>query len=98
MDDLARSAYLSFAVKDKVIVTSDRRQLESLLDSGGRIEDIKSTVEIEPAFREILAELREQYVLGYYPSNATGDGRWHEVKVRARGTGRVRVRGGYVDR
>jgi hypothetical protein len=37
LDDLARSAYLSFAVKDKVIVTSDRRQLESLLDSGGRI-------------------------------------------------------------
>jgi hypothetical protein len=37
LDDLARSAYFSFAVKDKVIVTSDRRQLESLLDSGGRI-------------------------------------------------------------
>jgi hypothetical protein len=37
LDDLARSAYFSFAVKDKVIVASDRKQIESLLDNGGRI-------------------------------------------------------------
>jgi Ca-activated chloride channel homolog len=66
-------------------------------ESGGRIEDIADVAQIEPAFRGILAELREQYVLGYYPSNARGDGRWHEVKVRVRGPGTVRVRGGYVD-
>ncbi|HYH47904.1 MAG TPA: VWA domain-containing protein [Thermoanaerobaculia bacterium] len=70
----------------------------AVLDSGGRIEDITAASQIEPAFREILAELREQYVLGYYPSNARGNGSWHEVKVRVRGTGKVRVRGGYVDR
>lgn len=36
-DDLEDSAYFSFELEDKVIVASDRRQIESLLDSGGRI-------------------------------------------------------------
>ncbi|MGH8195202.1 MAG: hypothetical protein ACREQ8_12485 [Woeseiaceae bacterium] len=41
-DDLARSAYFSFAVKDKVIVASEQKQIESLLDNGGRIAGTKS--------------------------------------------------------
>lgn len=73
--------------------------LEQLVaEGGGRIAGVASQDGIVPAFREILAELREQYVLGYYPSTNLDDGRWHEVGVAVKGFGRsVRARKGYVD-
>lgn len=67
-------------------------------ESGGRIETIERIDEVENAFRSILAELREQYVLGYYPTDLDKDGSWRAVKVEVEGFGRkVRVREGYVD-
>lgn len=67
-------------------------------ESGGRVLDIERIDQLEGAFRTILEELRQQYALGYYPSNSKGDGSWHKVDVRLRGTGgRVRTREGYVD-
>ena len=77
-----------------------RREIEDLervvLSSGGRIREIGHIDDAAVAFREILQELREQYVLGYYPSNNRNDGAWHTVKVRSDGV-RVRARGGYFD-
>ena len=80
----------------------NKAQFETLrklvLDSGGRIEPIDDVSQVEDAFRSILAELREQYVIGYYPSNLKKDGSWHQVQVQVKGFGdRVRVREGYVD-
>ncbi len=67
-------------------------------ESGGRIEKIASASELEGAFQTILHELREQYVLGYYPSEIKKDGRWHEVKVDVQRSGvRARTRDGYLD-
>ncbi len=82
--------------------SQNKDQFETLrklvLDSGGRIEPIDDVSQVEDAFRGILAELRDQYVIGYYPSNLKKDGSWHKVEVQARGFGnRVRVREGYVD-
>jgi Ca-activated chloride channel family protein len=79
-----------------------RRQFELLretvLDSGGRIVPVAGDGEIEPVFVDIVAELREQYVLGYYPSDSRDDGGWHEVRVDVRGAGLdVRTSRGYVD-
>lgn len=69
-----------------------------VLESGGRIETIDRFENVERAFRSILAELRDQYVLGYYPTDLRHDGRWRQVEVRVRGFGNsVRVREGYVD-
>lgn len=69
-----------------------------VLDSGGRIEAIEGIDEVEGAFESILAELREQYVLGYYPTDLRHDGSWRRVQVRVDGFGRrARVREGYVD-
>jgi Ca-activated chloride channel homolog len=66
--------------------------------SGGEIYPIARPEELAGAFQSILAELREQYVLGYYPSNSRHDGAWHRVKVEVKPLGlRVRHRGGYVD-
>ena len=67
-------------------------------ESGGRIEVVDSPDQLATAFAGILAELREQYVLGYYPSNRRNDGAWHNVRVRVRGDGLVvRARDGYLD-
>ena len=67
-------------------------------DSGGRVLPIADAAEAAAAFAEILAELRRQYVLGYYPTVDRDDGRWHEVAVKVRRPGmRARTRGGYVD-
>lgn len=79
-----------------------RRQLELLrtavADSGGRIIPVGDPAEIEPVLVDILAELREQYVLGYYPSSERDDGAWHPVQVRVQRRGHdVRTARGYVD-
>ncbi len=67
-------------------------------DSGGRILILRDISQTRAAFTEILNELRDQYVLGYYPTNNQGDDSWHEIKVRVRGRGLdVRARQGYID-
>lgn len=67
-------------------------------ESGGRIVPISGPDKAAEAFSSILEELREQYVLGYYPTVNLGDGRWHRVRVKTTRPGvKVRTRGGYVD-
>ena len=67
-------------------------------ESGGRILEVGAPVEIRPVFIDILRELREQYVLGFYPSGRLNDGSWHKVKVGVtREDADVRAPRGYVD-
>lgn len=78
------------------------RQIERLeravTSSGGRVAMIRSADEIAPRFEEILAELREQYVLGYYPSVSRDDGAWHAVRVKTPFAGvELRAASGYFD-
>jgi Ca-activated chloride channel family protein len=71
---------------------------QTVEQSGGRILTLASIDETAQAFTRVLAELRDQYVLGYYPSVNRGDGSWHQVEVRVRGRGlKVRTREGYFD-
>ena len=79
-----------------------RRQAKALRElvelSGGRIIPIHSATEIEPVFVEILRELREQYALGYYPSERQRDGSWHRLKIEVDRSGvDVRTQRGYLD-
>ncbi len=79
-----------------------RRQiglLEQMVeDSGGYISHIKMLEEIRPVFEGILRDLREQYVIGYYPTHENNDGRWHSVKVRVKGLNYdIRTHKGYID-
>jgi len=89
------SAWRDFAANDREFRDLQR----AVIESGGRIEGISSIAGVEGAFKEILSELRDQYVLGFYPSHARHDGKWHEVKIRLpdRAGLNVRARGGYVD-
>jgi Ca-activated chloride channel family protein len=93
--------HLSFTSAWRDFKGNDREfdELEKAVkESGGRILAINRVDELEGAFRNILQELRQQYALGYYPTTAKGDGKWHKVEVRLRGGGgRVRTREGYAD-
>ena len=72
---------------------------KTVRESGGRIVSVGSAGSIESAFGDLLAELRQQYALGYDPVPRRNDGSWRQVKVDlgVRRLG-VRVRDGYVDR
>jgi Ca-activated chloride channel family protein len=67
-------------------------------ESGGSVVQIEQVEQATAAFEDILAELREQYVLGYYPTVKLFEGQWHRVCVKVQRAGfKVRTRGGYVD-
>jgi VWFA-related protein len=50
-------------------------------ETGGRVLSASSEKKLMQAFDEISEELRSQYTLGYYPSNATRDGKFRKIKV-----------------
>ena len=67
-------------------------------ESGGRRLALTDPEKAPELFEEVLRELREQYVLGYYPSDNRDDGNWHKVEVKSRGRGlQLRTRAGYWD-
>ncbi len=89
-----RSVWRDFAEHDREL--SGLAQLVEL--SGGRIFDLPRVDEAERVFREVLEELRNQYVLGYYPSLSRHDGAWHAVDVEIAAPGvELRTRQGYYD-
>lgn len=66
--------------------------------SGGRIVVIDTVAQTCDAFAVILADLRGQYVLGYYPTTQKRDGSWHNVEVGVQRVDvEVRTRDGYLD-
>ena len=73
------------------------RYLQDLADrSGGRLYNADSLYNVSQAFTMIAEELRHQYALGYYPTNAKKDGTYRRVKVQVKKTGMiVRAREGY---
>jgi Ca-activated chloride channel family protein len=85
--------------KDPAAYRREYRLLsETVAETGGRIVNLESIDQASHAFRDILEELREQYVLGFYPSVAKNDGSWHKVTIRLRKIGlQVRARDGYID-
>jgi Ca-activated chloride channel family protein len=65
-------------------------------DSGGRTEIVRGFGDLSGATARIADELSKQYYLGYV-SSGKKDGRWHEIRVEAKGRGlTVRARRGYV--
>ena len=54
--------------------------------TGGRVLSAHDSVELSRAVTQISYELRNQYVLGYYPSNRSRDGKWRRLKIRLTGS------------
>jgi VWFA-related protein len=50
-------------------------------ETGGRMIAVRSEKKLLEAFDEISEELRSQYTLGYYPTNAARDGKFRKIKV-----------------
>ena len=52
--------------------------------TGGRVFDVQNVNELPDIATKIGAELRNQYILGYRPSNKSHDARWRKIKVKLR--------------
>jgi Ca-activated chloride channel family protein len=52
--------------------------------TGGRLFAVENINELSDIATKIGVELRNQYVLGYRPSNKTRDGRWRKTKIKLR--------------
>jgi VWFA-related protein len=51
--------------------------------TGGRVIEVSSEKHLQEAFDQISEELRSEYTLGYYPTNATRDGTFRKIRVEA---------------
>jgi len=49
--------------------------------TGGRVIEVSSPKHLQEAFDQISEELRSEYTLGYYPTNAVRDGSFRKIKV-----------------
>src|SRR5664279_4215366 len=72
---------------DRDFKTAEEREGPALLSeisdvTGGRTFTIANTNELADVATKIGIELRNQYVLGYRPSNPTRDGKWRKIKVK----------------
>ncbi|HEY0347956.1 MAG TPA: VWA domain-containing protein [Pyrinomonadaceae bacterium] len=71
--------------------------LHDLADrSGGQLYRADTVALLPQAFAAIAAELRTQYLLGYYPTNKNQDGAYRKIRVKtSRNDVAVRARPGY---
>jgi Mg-chelatase subunit ChlD len=72
--------------------------LKQLADkSGGRLLRADTLASLPDAFAQIAAELRTQYMIGYYPLNKDRDERYRKIKVATtRKNVAIRARPGYI--
>lgn len=81
---------------DRLYATADAYLEEISRQSGGRLLRADTLGNLPDAFAQIALELRTQYSLGYYPTNAARDGKYRKIKVRTtRKNVAVRARPGY---
>ncbi len=65
-------------------------------ETGGRMIEVRGEKKLAQAFDQLVEELRSQYVLSYYPSNTTHDGRFRKIKIEVtRPDTKVLTRKGY---
>ena len=77
----------SIGLFDNSPATSEERYGPYLLNeisdvTGGRMFRVDDPNELSDVATKIGVELRNQYVLGYRPTNAARDGRWRKIKVK----------------
>ena len=81
---------------DVLYRNADRYLNDLSTKSGGKLSRADNLQSLPAAFAQIASELRTQYALGYYPSNAAKDGTYRKIQVRtSRKNIVVRARPGY---
>jgi VWFA-related protein len=81
---------------DMFYLTADA-YLKALADqSGGRLLRADTLGSLPDAFAKIAAELRTQYLLGYYPTRQEDNGAYRKIQVKtSRKDIAIRARPGY---
>jgi len=81
-------------------LAAERRMEQLAVQTGGAAFIPKTTTDLEAAFKQVAADLAQQYVLSYYQSEAQRDGRYHviDLRVKSRKDARVRARKVYYSR
>jgi VWFA-related protein len=85
LQDAVEAAQRSDTVVDVLLVSVDggdegvARRLAD--ETGGRVIVVRSEKSLEKGFDELIEELRNQYTLGYTPSNKKHDGAYRKIKV-----------------
>lgn len=89
-DSIGRMLDMAYSTADKYLETLAEK-------SGGRLLRADTITSLPDAFSKIAAELRTQYLLGYYPLNKERDDRYRKIKVTtARKNVILRARPGYL--
>ena len=89
-DSIGRMLDLAYSTADQYLQTLAEK-------SGGRLLRADTLDSLPVAFAQIAAELRTQYMLGYYPLNKEKDDRYRKIKVTsARKNVILRARPGYL--
>lgn len=79
-------------------LAAERRMLEMARQTGGAVYSPLDERELDDAFRQISAELQQQYILSYYPENEAekrGEFRTISLAVKGKPNFNVRTRNGY---
>ena len=85
------------AMLDLAYLTADGYLRALAEKSGGRLLRADTLKSLPDAFAQIAAELRTQYMLGYYPLNKDRDDRYRKIKVTTtRKHVAIRARPGYL--
>ena len=75
------------------------RLMEIAQTTGGQAFFPSAMKDVETAYEKIVAQIRNQYALGYVSTNSAQDGSWRRVEVRVKRPGlrdlRVQARRGY---
>ncbi len=81
---------------DSLYRTGDQYLNEIALKSGGKLHRADTLRDLPSAFANIANELRNQYSLGYYPTNQARDGKYRKIQVKtSRQNVVLRARPGY---
>ena len=84
------------AMLDSLYLMADSYLKELAERSGGQLYRADTVGVLPPAFAAIAAELRTQYLLGYYPINREHDGAYRKIQVKtSRKDIAIRARPGY---
>jgi len=84
------------AMLDMLYLTADSYLRELADRSGGHVYRADTVGVLPQAFAAIAAELRTQYLLGYYPTNRVHDGGYRKIQVKtSRRDIAIRARPGY---
>lgn len=81
-------------------LAAERRLQDFAAQTGGAVYVPRGTGDLDAAFAQISADLAQQYVLSYYPSDERRDNLFRTISVRivTRPNMRVRARKGYYPR